>query len=412
MLEKIKIDFDKYLEIKNFSKDETILRRKSFDQFLSIGLPNKKIEDWKFSDLNKVLNDNFEEISIYKEENILNVINNKIIKEFEHNSLIIFNGKLFSSNFEYENTSKIKLNQLSLSEKNLKRENSLTSLNSALIEKIVELNIGENYEFKKPLIIYHLSDNNLSDKIINNKIKLNLGQNSKLICIEIFGYNKNKNFNLKNLEITLDKNSILKKYKYDDINNEQINYSYENVNLEENSNFENFIFSVGSKFSKNEILCNLNGKHSSCFLNGIINLDDQKHHEIKTFINHANENTKSHQLVKSVLSGSSTGVFQGKIYVNKIAQKTDGYQLSKALLLSENSEFDAKPELEIYADDVKCSHGSTSGNIDEQSMFYLMSRGLSHHEAKKMLINGFLIDVVEQITEEKIKELTRNYLIK
>ena len=111
-------------DLKNFSKNETILRRKSFDQFLSIGLPNKKIEDWKFSDLNKVLNDNFEEISIYKEENILNVINNKIIKEFEHNSLIIFNGKLFSSNFEHENTSKIKLNQLSLSEKNLKKENS------------------------------------------------------------------------------------------------------------------------------------------------------------------------------------------------------------------------------------------------------------------------------------------------
>ena len=103
-------------------------------------------------------------------------------------------------------------------------------------------------------------------------------------------------------------------------------------------------------------------------------------------------------------------VYQGKIYVDSKAQKTDGYQLSKALLLSDNTEFDAKPELEIYADDVKCSHGSTSGNLDENAIFYMMSRGLNYQQSKNLLINGFLLDVVEKITDLEIKNLIKDIM--
>ena len=136
-------------------------------------------------------------------------------------------------------------------------------------------------------------------------------------------------------------------------------------------------------------------------------LSESKHHEIKTNINHLSENTKSYQLIKSVLEDNSKGVYQGKIYVDQIAQKTDGYQLSKALLLNKDVEFDAKPELEIYADDVKCSHGSTSGNLDENSIFYLMSRGLSQKQSKQLLIEGFILDVIEKITDLEIKNLIK-----
>ena len=122
------------------------------------------------------------------------------------------------------------------------------------------------------------------------------------------------------------------------------------------------------------------------------------------------ENTKSYQLIKSVINDSSKSVYQGKIYVDSKAQKTDGYQLSKALLLNEQAEFNAKPELEIYADDVKCSHGSASGSLDEDSIFYLMSRGLDQKTAKKLLIDGFLLDVVEKITDEEIKKLLKNMI--
>ena len=128
---------------------------------------------------------------------------------------------------------------------------------------------------------------------------------------------------------------------------------------------------------KNEINCNLNGRYSSAFVNGIFYLKDKNHHEIRTNINHLIDNTKSYQLIKSVSENDTKAVYQGKIFVNSEAQKTDGYQLSKAILLDETTEFNAKPELEIYADDVKCSHGSASGSLDDNSIFYLMSRGLN-----------------------------------
>ena len=135
-----------------------------------------------------------------------------------------------------------------------------------------------------------------------------------------------------------------------------------------------------------------------------------KHHEIRTIINHLTKNTKSYQLIKSVLEESSKAVYQGKIFVNPEAQKTDGYQLSKAILLDETTEFNAKPELEIYADDVKCSHGSASGSLNENSIFYLMTRGLNRKEAKELLINGFLLDVIEKITDREIKNLIKNMI--
>ena len=173
---------------------------------------------------------------------------------------------------------------------------------------------------------------------------------------------------------------------------------------------ENFILSTGSKFIKNEINCNLKEKYSSAFVSGIINLNGKQQHEIKTNINHLAENTKSYQLIKSILNENSKGVYQGKIFVDQKAQKTNGYQLSKALLLDKNVEFDAKPELEIYADDVKCSHGSTSGSLDDNSIFYLMSRGIKYEDAKKLLVNGFIIDAIEKITDIEIKKLIKEIL--
>ena len=128
-------------------------------------------------------------------------------------------------------------------------------------------------------------------------------------------------------------------------------------------------------------------------------------HEIKLQINHNEEHTRSSQFVKSVLHDSATAAFQGKIFVDSKAQKTDGYQLSRALLLSDTAKFFSKPELEIYADDVKCSHGSSSGSIDKESVFYLRSRGINEQDAKQMMIKGFLAEVIEKITDEKFKQI-------
>ena len=148
----------------------------------------------------------------------------------------------------------------------------------------------------------------------------------------------------------------------------------------------------------------MEGERSECSLQAASYLDHDDHQEIKTRINHLAPNCKSFQRVKKVLNSESKGIYQGKVFVKDIAQKTDAYQLSKAILLSESSEFDSKPELEIYADDVKCSHGSTSGNLEEDSIYYLMTRGLSRKESIKLLVNGFLNEVIDEIKSTSIKK--------
>ena len=137
---------------------------------------------------------------------------------------------------------------------------------------------------------------------------------------------------------------------------------------------------------------------------------NNEHQEIKTRINHNTPNCNSYQKIKNVLNDESKGVYQGKIFVKNIAQKTDAYQLSKALILNDAAEFDAKPELEIYADDVKCSHGSTSGNIDLNSIHYLKTRGIPEKKAYQMLINGFLSEILEKLSEGRIKNFLQKKL--
>ena len=228
--------------------------------------------------------------------------------------------------------------------------------------------------------------------------------------IDLFNDTSEKNFVNIFYNFDLKQDAILKNFKLDSSSNKNVKYSFNNINQESNSVSETFILSCGSEFIKNEVNCNLNGNFSSAFVNGIFYLEKQKQHEIRTKINHMTENTKSYQLIKSVLDDESKSVYQGKIYVDSDAQKTDGYQLSKAILLNENTEFNAKPELEIYADDVKCSHGSASGNLDENSIFYLRSRGLNYKEARSLLINGFLLEVIEKITDTQIKNFIKNIL--
>ena len=164
-----------------------------------------------------------------------------------------------------------------------------------------------------------------------------------------------------------------------------------------------FIFPSGSRFNKLDLEFNLEGEDSECILQSASFLNKSDHQEIKTKMNHMAPNCKSYQKIKNVLEGDSKGVYQGKIFVKDIAQKTDAYQLSKALILNDQAEFNAKPELEIYADDVKCSHGSSSGSIDEEAIHYLMTRGIELRAAKKLLIKGFLNEIFDNIPEEKIR---------
>ena len=397
-------------KIKDLSSEEISLRKKNLDLFYQTGFPNKKDEDWKFSDLNSILSNNFNKIAnndfLPREKEF------KIINEFEHNFISLFNGKLISKDFSYEEKNKILINNFNYKDNLvLDSKNSLYFLNNALATGGFSLEISKNYKLKKPLVVYNNFSNSLKEKIVNYKNSIILNENSELNLINYINNSSKENFMVNILEnIKVKKDSSLNNIL---INNSKCNcyfYKYIKSDLEKNSNLENYFLSSGLKFNKLDIEINLNEENSNSSVFSALNLINKEHQEIKTRINHNAPNCNSYQKVKNVLNDESKGVYQGKIFVKNIAQKTDAYQLSKALILNDAAEFDAKPELEIYADDVKCSHGSTSGSIDLNSIHYLKSRGIPEKEAYQMLINGFLCEILEKLSEGKIKNFLKEKL--
>ena len=411
MKEQLKIDFNKIKEVSNFSNRDIEIKKSYLNKFIENGFPNRKQENWKFLDINQIISNNISDLSFYNDYSIENKIDPSIfIDDLEHNKIIFINGRVEKIDFSYEDKKQIEIIEDSYTIDKSENNNSLIDLNIALSNKHFKILTKKDYSLKKPLIIYHLSNEKMKSKNINLRLDFELEQNSSLKLIDFFSDDSEKNFMNIFYNFNLDKDAILKNYKIDKSLNKNLKYSFNNIDQKQNSISETFVFSAGSDYFKNEINCNLKGEYSSAFINGIFSLDDNKQHEIRTTINHLVENTKSYQLIKSVLGKNTKSAYQGRIYVDSKAQKTDGYQLSKAILLDETSEFNAKPELEIYADDVKCSHGSASGSLDDNSIFYLMSRGLNYKQAKGLLINGFLLDVIEKITDAEIKDLLKKMI--
>ena len=411
MNEQLHLDFNKIMKTSKISKEEIQIKKDFLNKFLESGFPNRKQEDWKFLDISQIIKKNISNLSFFNDYSIPNQIDQSIFVDgLEHNKIIFINGRIEKIDFSYEDQNKIEIKDEIKKNISFKYENSLIDLNSAFTHKVFKIFIKKNYSLKKPLIIYHSTDKKINSTNINLRLDFDLGENSCLRLIDFYTNNAAKNFINIFYNFNLEKDAILKNYKIDKFKNNNLKYSFNNIEQGNNSISETFILSAGSDYLKNEINCNLNGEYSSAFINGIFSLKENQQHEIRTTINHLVENTKSYQLIKSVLGKNSKSAYQGKIFVNSKAQKTDGYQLSKAILLDETSEFNAKPELEIYADDVKCSHGSASGSLNEESIFYLMSRGLNYQQSKELLINGFLLEVVEKITDSEIKNLIKNII--
>ena len=384
------------------SKKEETSRKKNLEIFLESGFPNKKDENWKFSDLNLIISKNFKNISNndnYKFDEKIETIN-----DFDHNKIFLINGSLKSYDLQFEESKKVKIESLESFEDSYDQiKNNLHYLNKALSIGGYKLEVQKDYKCKKPIIIYNYFTENLDNKIINNSNEIKLSQNSELTLIDC-NIGKKSKF-LKNTfeKICIDEGAVLKNIILQKIKGN--GYFYRNISGTQNynSSYQNFILSSGLKFNKIEIDMNLEKEKSSCYILSGLNLSKDEHQEIKTQINHLAPNCKSYQKIKNVLESDSKGVYQGKIFVKDIAQKTDAYQLSKALILNDQAEFNAKPELEIYADDVKCSHGSTSGSIDEEAIHYLMTRGIELKTAKKLLIKGFLNEIFDNIPEEEIR---------
>lgn len=181
-------------------------------------------------------------------------------------------------------------------------------------------------------------------------------------------------------------------------------FSFTEVKVNEGSYYDNFSLIEDGPLTRSEIEVTLTGKHAQCSLRGAMMLRGKSHADTATRIRHCAPECISRQVYKTVVDEKAHGVFQGKIIVDEDAQKSDGYQLSRALLLSDQAEMDSKPELEINADDVKCSHGSTVGDIDEQALFYLRSRGVPEAEARAILVRAFIDELANEVSDPALRE--------
>ncbi len=228
--------------------------------------------------------------------------------------------------------------------------------------------------------------------------RVTLGANASLTLIEIANgagaYLHNPVWH-----ITLGPGATLEHYRLQDESLHAVHTATIFVTMDQSAKYDGFTLAVGASLARSEFHLGLNGAHGAVHLNAAQLLTGRQHGDVTTVIRHQAPHCASRQTVKSVIDGSARGVFQGRIEVDRIAQKTDGYQMNQALLLSPDAEIDSKPELEIFADDVKCSHGATIGALDPEQIFYLRSRGIAEPDARALLIRAFLTEALEPIGE-------------
>ena len=287
-------------KISSTSDNESLDRKKYLDLFLEKGFPNKKDENWKFTDLNYIISKNFKNIT----NNFNFSLDKKIelINDFEHNYIFTINGSYKSCDIRFEDKTKVKIENLKLSDGfDYQSSNSLVNLNKALSQGGFNLEIQDNYKCRKPIVIYNYFTSNLNNEMINNSNKIRLNQNSELTLIE-YNVGVNSKF-IKNTfeKIDIDKGSILKSINIQKKKNN--GYFYKNISGSQgyNSVFQNFILSSGLKLNKIEIDMNLKKENCNCYILSGLSLEKGEQQEIKTQINHLAPNCKSYQKIKNVL---------------------------------------------------------------------------------------------------------------
>ena len=278
----------------------------------------------------------------------------------------------------------------------------LAQINAEQARDGITLNIPDGVDAGTILLISHASAS--APFAVHLRHRITLGRGAALTLIDVA---KGDGMYWHNpvTDIELAAGATLNHYRLQDESRAAFCTATIRARVEAGAAYEHFTATIGAKLSRTEIHASLVGEEARAHLNAAQLLDHEQHGDFTTIVAHKAPNCPSRQTVKSVLSGLARGVFQGRIEVDRIAQKTDGYQMSRALLLSPHAEMDIKPELQIYADDVKCSHGATIGALDEDQVFYLRSRGIPEAQARALLIRSFLDDALAPVQQEDAKTL-------
>jgi len=392
------------------------VRSNAIKNFENNGFPTKKEEAWKYTSLNSILKNDF---SVFPKKE--NAIEFKDVKKYFLHEIdtykVVFIDGIFSSFLsstthdgldvclmssaltkpKYKMVIDTYFNQIA------NKEDSLTSLNTAFSLEGAYINIPKSKEVEKPIEIIYFSTGNEAALMVQPRNLVIVGENAHVQIVERHqSLNSNPVLTNSVTEIFAQKRAIVDYYKIQ--NDVQTANLIDNTYIaqKQESRVAVHTFSFGGNITRNNLNFYHQGERIDSTLKGITIIGDKQHVDHYTLVQHATPNCESHQNYKTILNDSSTGVFNGKIFVEKEAQKTDAFQQNNNILIGDKATINAKPQLEIFADDVKCSHGCTIGQLDESAMFYMQQRGIPKKEAKALLMYAFTSEVTNSV---KIPEL-------
>jgi len=397
-------EFQKLLDRKYFPSESHPFRKDAFLKLEASGFPTQKWEDWRFTNLSAITNNHFRiseikdapqtslDISQYEIEGVQTIVIYN--GHFQEDISSIPDGIELLTGSEYAVR---KNNQLIHSEKS-----PFDLLNTAFMDSGACLIVDKNTTVQTPVRILFISNGDNSI-MVNPRVYIDVESGSSLTFIEEHVGNATSLFQNEAIYICVEKNSEVEHIRIQSNSIKTHNMANLHVKQHENSRYKFYQYADGGKFSRSNIYVDLDGENAECSINCLSLSRGTQHLDNSIMVNHNSPHTYSSQFVKSVLFDNSTGVFNGRTVVKKDAQKIVAHQSNKNLLLSKSAKINSIPQLEIYADDVKCSHGSTTGQLDDDALFYFQSRGIPKTEAFFLLVSGFVSEVMEKIKFEPVK---------
>jgi Fe-S cluster assembly protein SufD len=387
-------------------------------RFEDMGLPDTRWEEFKYTNLAKVLTDidlaptgqmpdDLQSIAlpnpIFDDSHRLVFVNGQLIDDLSCHSLP--GGVTIGSIMNHLNSS-----ECDIGEFEGHQTKPMMAANLAHFSDGLFLHVPDDVEIDAPieLLFYTVgSDDENTPLVIHPRHYVEVEDNARCTIIE---HHIGTGHYVTNhaLEMEIDDHAVVQHYRIQEDSTDAVHIATHDIEIDDHADYDGFTYTVGAKLSRHEVWAYMDGEHAICHLNGVYLLEDRQLGDTTLRVEHMNTDGQSNQDYKGILDDRAKGVFQGKVHVHRGAQRTDGYQLNNALLLTPTAEIDSKPELEIYADDVKCSHGATTGQIDEDPMFYLRSRGIPESEARILLMSAFLGEAIEAMDHDGMREIIRN----
>ena len=391
------------------------LRQDGLSVFQTTGLPDRKTEAWKYTNLNKLSKVGFAPAIPAREIDTLPVP----LLPVDGYRIVFLNGRFQPTLSILEELPKgVAIESLSaaikrepnflqaqLSRRAPSQDTPLSALNMAFSEDGLILRIASGSKVEQPIHIVSIGQADEEPVAFQMRSHVEIGAGASVDILEShIGRGNDTYFSNSVSEISIDKDARLGHYRLQNESRKAFNIGLTNLELAQGAFYNGFGLQIGATLARNEVQARIGGEGIECRINGAYLASGSQHIDNTTFVDHAEGGSTSRQVFKGVLDDQARGVFQGKVLVEPNAQKTDGHQLSRTLLLSRSAEMDCKPELEIYADDVKCSHGATVGELEEEAIFYLRTRGIDPVDARDMLIEAFIADVTDEIGHQAIRE--------